>query len=1140
MSELSTEFNKILRDELITQLRTIHPNVSEADIRKNWDVVADELGEVQFVFESETDTVHRIASAVTTGLTEGAGISGVDVEDVEPIVADVYRRVLTQFNHQVAGTELADVLSQEADLELSRSVKAMNERLQEYERRLDRVQQAELKNQGFVHLSDTYFTRYPPAQPEKCWRTGFELPEVNAGYAVSREAGSSDGDRFKLSEKLTESLKEGTDCALLGPSGSGKSTVCKEVACQWYEERRGDVFYRESDRSAKLNERGILEEQIVQAEGSTLVVVEDAIREEAKNIFYLIDRFRNDDSVAFLLDSRDSEWHRPDIEWPTHRLREIKESDLEIHTLPRIDRRECERIIEHFERTTDSTVPDSPDEIYEEVASSTGVGEMLQLSYHLSFYTLEPEVGDQSEKGVTSLANTVQNVIMEQESSDDDHLSLKFGILLNLLNAADVGVRTELLYVLAEDEEDHRRINELLKQYEGILVFSTDEEVITDQTGTLRTTHEFWSTLYLQELPEIIGERDASWEFFGCLKALFGIFDSAEERRQIRRRLRQRNIAFFEQIDDRPRATADNIVESIYRLGQRQPGLSRLYGETGLDGTDHLPDVCTPSIAPKSALWKGVMHFRSGNFKLASDESEEASRLLEDIDNIPEGEKKQIKGRCWNCIGASERERGEIDKARRHVEESIRMFEEVDDDSGVASARFHLGRIHWVESDFECALDQLERALDVFRDREDSRSISTTLNTIGLVHRDLSNFDEAERRLQDSRENAKEAGDERSEARALNHLGEVERYQSNYSDAQSYYKQGRKKARKVGDIHCEAWLVHNLGTIKKRQGELDEALERFEQARTIKEEMGNKRGIAISSNYAATVHSLKGEYDEALEKVDRGIEILTEIEDDRRLGELVRTKGVVAKNRGNLDLAEQKISESLSIFEDLDERKWRADSLIELGSVLVKRLELDTAEELFREAHEIKQEISDEAGTSRALGGLGLVSEYRGDYDEAVRRYTESGAIAQEVNDVESRAYVLSRLGSVARRRGQYEVSRACLEESKRLFSEMGNTRRKARVNRLLGDTALATGRYDRAEEQYLRALDTFEDIGDRYGRARCHFGRGKLALKREEPDSARDLFRKSMTHFESAGATTRGRRLLQGLDDDLEDVREL
>jgi len=1114
IDDLETEFNTLLRDGFIDTLSEVD-GVTAGDVERNWDAIAGDLDDIDVVFQTEEEAVSVITAAIGAGLGYSLESDPQRREAISGAVAGVYRDIVRTFEAEIAGTELADQLSHRADIELTRTVNEVTARLEEIERQQRRQRDVELREQGFICLSPLYFERQTPEPPARCWRTGFELAEVEAGYAVKREAKRDDGTRQRLSDELLRRLRNRTDCVVLGPPGSGKSTICKQVACQWYETEK-TVFYRPSDHARPLSRWETLAEWIRRAEGRVLVVVEDAIRDEVVDVFQVIEQFRQDPQVTFLLDAREGEWHGSDTKLTDARLQEIKDSELHHKTLPRVDERECERIIEHFEAATGSTVADPPEELFAQIRTASGVGEILQLSYHLSFYAADATGDSPHSTGVTSLEKSVQTLI-DRQRSDDEDLSIKMGVLVNLLNATDIGAHPELLHGLADSEADHRTLNRLLERYEGTLVFAERGSPVTEQVEPFRTNHEFWSTLYLQELLTLLGDRAATRLFEECLDRLFTLFEDAEQRTEINRWFR-REMPFFTELKSATAEEIDGFVERLFDLGRRQPVLAPLYGTTKFTAVDP-PSVCSPDITARIALWRGIMYFHGSEFDAAADEFDAAIDLVDGPPELSAETTTEIEGWCLNYLGAIERTRGDLSQARERHQKSHDQFQEIENALGVAFSLYNLGRLYRVKSDLDAAQRYLEEALEAFDGTGERRYVSNTLNTLGLVLRDQGEFKEAETRLRQSRENARESGDERSEARCLNHLGEVKKYQSEFQSAEEYYQRALKLARKIGDTQCRAWLVHNLGDLAYKRGNLEPALEYFRRSKDLGREIGNHRGVAITLNYMAEIEATQGDLERAEAHIAEGLDIVTEVGDKRREAELLKTRGIVARNCGRLDAARDSLTEALGLFEEIGDRKWRADTLIELAAIALKRRAIDRAEELLTEGLEIKRSINDREGVVRALGGLGKVAQACGDLSIAERRYRESRDIATEIGDKEGQAYSLGRLGELSRERGDLEGSRSYLSESRSLFVAIGDRRRLARIDRQRGLTALAGEEFSTAREQFSGARDRFKEVGDELGVATTLADLGELAYATDRTNEAASKFGDAVERLREIGA---------------------
>jgi len=264
-----------------------------------------------------------------------------------------------------------------------------------------------LRSMGFVRVDERIRDRQAPRPPAKAWRTGLGFPDVAAGYAVPRRTGDESADT--LAAALLDRLHHGTSVVVLGPSGSGKSTVCKRAACAW----DGVTLYRHSGRGESVDAGATLETALERTCEPTLVVVEDAIRQETNEIFRILDRFRGDDRIAFLLDACESEWTEPESFPIDARLEAIRREHVEPIHVPRLDPNACERIVEHVEEIADQELPVSSDELFAELREAVRDGDdepartgMVDLLFRRLARTLESPGEDDDDSTLRSSTGT--------------------------------------------------------------------------------------------------------------------------------------------------------------------------------------------------------------------------------------------------------------------------------------------------------------------------------------------------------------------------------------------------------------------------------------------------------------------------------------------------------------------------------------------------------------------------------------------------------------------------------------------------------------------------------------------------------------------------------------------------------------
>ena len=693
------------------------------------------------------------------------------------------------FRELLQAREVHETIEEVHDVDLdSEAIEATIETTREQlVEKLDAILGAAVRSEGFQRLNPHFFEGHEErADPVLGWRAGFRLVDVRAGYALERET-EIDGERRRVTPHLTGRLQDGEDIVVLGLPGSGKSTILKSVACHWYEHQHGTVFYRERPSSKPFDEIGQLEQAIDDAEGHVLVVVEDATRDAtelgggedtANPVFALQERYADDPTVSFLLDSRMKEWQEEDYTI-TDARRGVSKSRFEPFYVPQFepdDPVEVERAVEQFEATTGVEVRTSPERLAEEIRTPLGAGEMYLLGYRLSSYVAG--VGDGEETEWTGLrANGVRpvyNDLAPDDEYDTDTLPLQVGLLCSVLTAAEVDIYKEYLASLASDEDEFQRVRQILGAQRGRLHYGRNRE-----TDAYRTNHPLWAMLFLEEGLE---RGDAHEElvvgaFEDAVNALFRFLEDAQHREEVAAWMDE-EFAALEGPDAETERLADRIARSTFDVGIERPAVASLFGTTENSSID-FPAVC-PST---TELWcrnkRGAMFMNRGsatsNTGVAGGEDEygefvrtdhsrtagtqsdleraetEFELLKEFIDAEPTLSEERLAGMKLN-LGEVARARGELDAAERRLSQARDRFEEIGDADGAAKCTANLGRVYFHQQDYDAAERALGDARTQFEAIGDRHNIAMATDYLGEVAQQRGEFELACDRYEDALE----------------------------------------------------------------------------------------------------------------------------------------------------------------------------------------------------------------------------------------------------------------------------------------------------------------------------------------------------------------------------------------------------
>lgn len=171
------------------------------------------------------------------------------------------------------------------------------------------------------------------------------------------------------------------------------------------------------------------------------------------------------------------------------------------------------------------------------------------------------------------------------------------------------------------------------------------------------------------------------------------------------------------------------------------------------------------------------------------------------------------------------------------IEESLRLFQAIGDEHGVAHALL--------------ALDRPEESLAHFRKLHDRHGIADALQWLGLAR-------ESEEVLDQALALYRELGDIGATTVALEQIGGMLRDKGDYARARLMFEEGLALAGQIGDTNIYTWILHSWGEMALLQGDYAAAQTRMEASLAGFRAAGNKRGIALELHNLAYVAQHRG------------------------------------------------------------------------------------------------------------------------------------------------------------------------------------------------------------------------------------------------------------------------------------------
>jgi predicted ATPase/DNA-binding SARP family transcriptional activator len=210
-----------------------------------------------------------------------------------------------------------------------------------------------------------------------------------------------------------------------------------------------------------------------------------------------------------------------------------------------------------------------------------------------------------------------------------------------------------------------------------------------------------------------------------------------------------------------------------------------------------------------------------------------------------------------------------------------------------AQALLGSGRLALLQCDYAPAVRRLEAALRLYRELDDPKGIASALQVLGSVSREQGRYARAMELHAESLAIAEAAGDRRGVASAHGYLAFASWLQRDFSRAAEEASTALAASRELGDVEGTAWSLISLGTVARYQGEVERAAVLLAESRALSEGIGFREGVAWSAEQLGLLAAVDGD-PAAISLLRRSLDLHSELRDRWRMSSVLEDLAAIA------------------------------------------------------------------------------------------------------------------------------------------------------------------------------------------------------------------------------------------------------
>jgi signal transduction histidine kinase/ActR/RegA family two-component response regulator len=216
--------------------------------------------------------------------------------------------------------------------------------------------------------------------------------------------------------------------------------------------------------------------------------------------------------------------------------------------------------------------------------------------------------------------------------------------------------------------------------------------------------------------------------------------------------------------------------------------------------------------------------------------------------------------------------RGEYFVSQKMAEEAILEYEKLNDEKGIADAKYSLGGICYKTDNFHLGLVYLLDCLTIYKKYDDQPNLARTYKAMGTIFEYYGDDNNAIKSYENAIDAGRLAKDPNLVSNAFNPLSGILLNQNKMEESLAMIEESYRMKLESGDVRGSAFALYGRGKVFTKMKLYEEAERDFKEALAIHEESGEALGRGLCYYKLGNLFLQMGKYGAAKEILQKGLE----------------------------------------------------------------------------------------------------------------------------------------------------------------------------------------------------------------------------------------------------------------------------